>query len=81
MVMTGPRRTLTVTVGWVLVGCLVLGAALVLARCGSQSAGIDPARVRAVCAQYASLDLSGMAALCKDAGYQQMIAPEDLDRP
>jgi len=45
----------------------------------SAPTGIDPARVYRLCAQYASLDLSGMASLCKDAGYQQLM-PEDLDR-
>jgi hypothetical protein len=34
-------------------------------------AAIDPARIRAACAQYAGLDLAGWAAICADAGYQQ----------
>jgi hypothetical protein len=41
---------------------------------------IDPAAVRSVCAQYAGLDLSGLAPLCVAAGYQQTVQPEDLDR-
>ena len=32
---------------------------------------IDPARIRVACAQYAGLDLSGFATICRDAGYQQ----------
>jgi len=54
--------------------------------------GIDPGRIQRMCQQYASLDLSGMASICRDAGYQQYvdadgwpivqqyIQPEDLDR-
>lgn len=49
-------------------------------------------RVRAVCEQYAGLDLAGLAPLCADVGYQQTLdptawpyvertmMPEDLDR-
>lgn len=33
--------------------------------------GVDPARVYRVCEQYAGLDLSGMASLCHDVGFQQ----------
>jgi hypothetical protein len=53
---------------------------------------IDPAEVRRVCATYANLDLSELAPLCVQAGYQQLdptaswpyvsrvVHPEDLDR-
>jgi hypothetical protein len=65
------RRVITVRVGWlVLVGVLVLVALLVLLVRRPVATGIDPARVRAVCDQYAGLDLSGLAPLCVDAGYQ-----------
>jgi hypothetical protein len=44
------------------------------------------ARIRVVCDQYASLDLAGLAPLCVEAGYQQVVEtgrvvqPEDLGR-
>jgi hypothetical protein len=37
---------------------------------------IDPADVRAVCAEYAGLDLARLAPLCVAAGYQQSVAPK-----
>jgi hypothetical protein len=74
------RRT-----GWrvALEVCIVAAAVLVLVIAGRQpdpAPVIDPAAVREVCATYAGLDLAKLAPLCKAAGYQQQIAPEDLDR-
>lgn len=62
------RRTVTVSIGWLALALLliVVGVLLLVTR---RSAAIDPARVRAVCEQYAGLDLSGLAPLCIDAGY------------
>lgn len=78
-----------------LVPIVIIGALIVLAGMGlwvwslSRQLDAKDAGIRAACDQYAApLDLSGMAALCSDAGYQQttrfapsMIAPEDLERP
>jgi uncharacterized SAM-binding protein YcdF (DUF218 family) len=85
------RRTITVQVGWLALAGLVLavlaltvGPALYWWRAEPAPPAIDPAAVRSVCAQYAALDLSGLAPLCKAAGYQQTVpapAPEDLGRP
>ena len=33
--------------------------------------GIDNGRVATACAEYANLDLSGWAAICRDAGFQE----------
>ena len=38
-------------------------------------------RVRAVCQQYASLDLSGMAPLCVSVGYQQTVYVQPTGNP
>lgn len=66
-------RTVTVQVWWlVLVAVLTAALCLALAWPRDPPPGIDPARVRAACQQYAGLDLSGWAAICHDAGYQQM---------
>lgn len=86
------RRTITVQIGWVaLAVILVLVALLVLAArrpVTPPPVGVDPAEIRAACAQYAGLDLSGWAHICAGAGYQETgarwpvrpVAPEDLDR-
>jgi hypothetical protein len=73
---------------------VLIGLALVLAGMGywvwslTDALADRDAAVRAACEQYAApLDLSGMAALCSDAGYQQTTrfapptTPEDIDRP
>jgi hypothetical protein len=88
----------TVQVGWLALAAVLVavGLLVLLVRrpvAPAPAPGIDPARVVAVCQQYAGLDLSGMAALCKDAGYQERtlcctawptvprgVQPEDLDR-
>ena len=64
---------------WLVVALAVVGAVHLLDR-ADPAPSIDPAAVRRVCAQYADLDLSGLAPLCKAAGYQQVVQPEDLDR-
>ena len=33
--------------------------------------GIDNGRIWTACAEYANLDLSGWASLCRDAGFQE----------
>jgi hypothetical protein len=81
--MTG--RTVTVSVGWLVftVVMVLVGFVILISRRPVPPAGIDPARVRAVCEQYAGLDLSGLAPLCIDAGYtgeRVYLHPEDLDR-
>lgn len=65
---------------------LAVAALLLVAGLGfwvwtlSRELDAKDAGIRAACEQYAApLDLSGMAALCADAGYQQTV-PEDLDR-
>jgi hypothetical protein len=67
------ERTVTVPV-WLLLltaVCLaVLGVALAWPRDPAPAPGIDPVKVYEVCRQYASLDLSGMVGICRDAGYQ-----------
>jgi hypothetical protein len=85
---------------WLLVlGCVVwllvvAGIVWLLVTVSSSSGAELPVRLRAVCAQYASLDLAGLAPICRDVGYQQTIEvqgtrwpivsravmPEDLDR-
>jgi hypothetical protein len=69
---------------------VIIGALIVLAGMGlwvwtlARELSDRDADVRAACEQYAApLDLSGMAVLCFDAGYQQTtrFAPEDLERP
>ena len=84
----GMRRVITVQVGWlVLAVVLVLVALFVLAVRRPSSAppapvvGVDPAAVRAACAQYASLDLAGFAAVCAGAGYQQRIYVQPTGAP
>jgi hypothetical protein len=79
------QRTVTIRVGWLLVVAAVV-AVVAVARMVQPSPVIDPADVRAVCAEYAHLDLSALAPLCVKAGYQQVVnvptlAPEDLGRP
>lgn len=93
-----PMR-LEIAVGWgIIIACCALllacGAALATVLLRPEPIVVDtdwPLRVRAVCEQYAQLDLSGLAPLCVDAGYQQTSAgwiyvpgqtvmPEDLDR-
>lgn len=73
-------------VGWrvVLEVLVVAAAVLVIVLAGRRPDPvpvIDPAAVRAACATYAGLDLAELAPICKAAGYQQQVAPEDLDRP
>lgn len=72
----------------------LLGALFLVASTIRATAALDARdqRLRAVCHQYAALDLSGLASLCEEAGYQEWvyvqpswpyldtIAPEDLDR-
>lgn len=68
------RRTVPVPV-WLLVMTAVCVAALCVALAWPRDpppGTVDPARIRAACQQYAGLDLSGWAAVCRDAGYQQM---------
>jgi hypothetical protein len=71
---------ITIRVGWLaLAAVLVLVALFVLAvrrPAAAPVVGVDPARVRAACAQYAALDLSGWASVCRDAGYQQTVYAE-----
>lgn len=67
-------RTVTVHVGWLVLAlavALVLLAAVLLCLVRTPAPGIDAARVRAACDQYAHLDLTGLTTLCTDAGYQQ----------
>lgn len=40
-----------------------------------------PARVYRVCEQYAGLDLSGLAPLCVDAGYQERVYLQPTGAP
>lgn len=93
--MRKPMR-LDIAVGWgIILACVALlvaalaALATVLLRPAPVVVVNDwPERVRAVCEQYAQLDLSGLAPLCVDAGYQQSSgwiylpdqAPEDLGR-
>lgn len=83
---------------WLLVlGCamwlLVVGLIVWLLVSSSSASDVGlPIRLRAVCAQYANLDLAGLAPICRDVGYQQRVEvtgwpvvlrpvmPEDLDR-
>lgn len=78
-----------------LVPIVIVGALLIVAGLGlwvwtlADTLADRDAAVRSACDQYAApLDLSGMAQLCADVGYQQTftftpngIAPEDLERP
>lgn len=76
-----------------MVPIIAIGALLIIAGLGlwvwrlATELGDRDNAVRAACEQYAApLDLSGMAALCADAGYQQHTrfvpaVPEDLERP
>ena len=91
--MTPMVRTVTVQVGWLALALIVAAVALLVlavrrpvAPAPPPPPAIDPARIRQACGQYAGLDLSGWAAICADAGYQQTVtvpplAPEDLGRP
>lgn len=73
---------------WLLVVGLIVW--LLVSSSSASDAGL-PIRLRAVCAQYANLDLAGLAPICRDVGYQQTeparfpivsraVMPEDLDR-
>jgi hypothetical protein len=69
-------RTVTIQVGWLALALVLVAVALLvlLVRrpvAPAPAPGIDPARVRVACAQYAGLDLSGWASICADAGYQE----------
>jgi hypothetical protein len=67
-----------------LVGAASVGAvvvAFVLAYRGAAADDGWEARVYKVCEQYASLDLSGLAPLCKDAGYQQTMYVQPTGAP
>ena len=76
----------TKTIGLLALAALLLLVALfVMGTRRPTIEGIDPARIRAVCQQYAGLDLSGLAPLCVEAGYvgeqtYLTTAPEDLGR-
>jgi hypothetical protein len=90
--------SLEITLGWVavIVGAAVAGllVGLWLRADDPPAPAIDPSRIYDACQQYASLDLSGWATICRDAGFQQSgylegrswpftvrtIHPEDLDR-
>ena len=70
--MTFLRRTITVKLGLlILAPFLVLIIVLAWALIAQPAPSIDPARIRTACAQYAGLDLSGLATICRDAGYQE----------
>ena len=80
------RRVITVQIGWLaLAVVLVLVALFVLAvRRPAPSpppVGVDPAAIRAACAQYAPLDLAGWAAVCAAAGYQQRVYVQPTGAP
>ena len=80
------RRVITVQVGWlVLAAVLVLVALFVLAvrrpSAAPPPAGVDPGPIRSACAQYAALDLSGWAAVCRAAGYQQRVYVQPTGAP
>jgi hypothetical protein len=64
--------SLEVHLGWVLAVALGLAVAVLLLL-WPRPQGIDPARIYRACEQYASLDLSGWAAICRDVGYQQSV--------
>ena len=69
-------RTVTIQVGWVALALVLVAVALLVLLVRRPVApapppGIDPARVRVACQQYAALDLSGWAGICADAGYQE----------
>jgi hypothetical protein len=75
----GSAAMVRVHVGWLLFTIVMLGVAAVALLWPKPPAGIDPAKVRHVCEQYAGLDLSGMVQICKEAGYQEVMR-EDLGR-
>jgi lysylphosphatidylglycerol synthetase-like protein (DUF2156 family) len=69
------QRSITVHVGWLVLAVVlvlvVLFALLVRRPAAPPPPTIDPERIRAACQQYAGMDLSGWASICRDAGYQQ----------
>jgi hypothetical protein len=73
-----PRRVVSVevAVGWLVLAALVwlaiIGGAVWWLRANSHSDDLE-ARLRVACAQYAGLDLSGLATLCRDVGYQEVV--------
>lgn len=71
-------RTVTIQVRWVALALVLVAVALLVLAVRRPVApappAIDPARIRAACQQYAGLDLSGWAAICRDAGYQERAA-------
>ena len=75
-------RSGAVVTNWWRVAVVVLGCALAVAlmvavqavRDGNAYAArhhVSDYRVKTVCAQYSGLDLSGLAGLCIDVGYQE----------